>query len=155
MTASANVSRPTNILVPVDLSERSERALAYAGMLAEATAAELIVMVNINMPEREVLEELTISEGLSLDEAAEHTLRQLVSRLAPEASATLVDTRADSPADAILAMAHQHDADMIVIGSHGRGGMRRFLLGSVAEKVARTSELPVVIVPSHDEVRHR
>lgn len=155
MTASASVSRPNRILVPVDLSERSERALAYAGMLAEATGAELIVMVNINMPEREVLEELTISEGLSLDEAAERTLRQLVSRLAPEAPATLVDTRSDSPADAILAMADKHDADMIVIGSHGRGGMRRFLLGSVAEKVARASELPVVIVPSHDEARHR
>lgn len=56
----------------------------------------------------------------------------------------------DFPADGILAVAEAEGVDLIVVASHGRSGMTRWLLGSVAEKVARAAEVPVVIVPARD-----
>ena len=59
-------------------------------------------------------------------------------------------TEKEYPADGILHACEQVDADMIVIASHGRAGMTRWLLGSVAEKIARGSDVPVVIVPARE-----
>jgi nucleotide-binding universal stress UspA family protein len=59
-------------------------------------------------------------------------------------------TFADFPADGILAAAEIEKVDLIVIASHGRAGMRRWLLGSVAEKLVRAADVPVVIVPARE-----
>jgi len=53
-----------------------------------------------------------------------------------------------SPYRQILASAEEHDIDLIVMGTHGRRGIDRYLLGSVAEKVVRTAEPPVLTVRS-------
>lgn len=50
-------------------------------------------------------------------------------------------------ADGILDYARDHDVDLIVVGTHGRSGIDRFVMGSVAEKVTRNSALPVLVVP--------
>jgi nucleotide-binding universal stress UspA family protein len=56
-----------------------------------------------------------------------------------------VHTRIDLPADGILRLAEEVDADLIVVGTHGRRGFRRFLLGSVAEMVIREAPCPVLV----------
>ncbi|MFP4188430.1 MAG: universal stress protein, partial [Halobacteriales archaeon] len=56
------------------------------------------------------------------------------------------EVRAGSPHDAIVMYAENNGIDVIVMGSHGRGGVRRALLGSVAERVLRTTHLPVFVV---------
>ena len=53
-----------------------------------------------------------------------------------------------SPADAILALAQEKGSDLIVVGTHGRRGLRRWFLGSVAEAIMRRSTVPVVVVRS-------
>jgi nucleotide-binding universal stress UspA family protein len=53
---------------------------------------------------------------------------------------------ASSPAPVIIDYAKRHDIDVVVIGTHGRGGFERFLMGSVAERVVRTAPCPVLTV---------
>ncbi len=139
---------PKKILVPVDLSSRSEIAMDYAVMVAAATGASLVVMTNINLPEREVLEELAAAEHLSLEQAGEETLRRLAAAHAPDLETSVVVRTFTSPAEAILEVIDAEGVDLIVIASHGRSGMTRWMLGSVTEKIARHSHVPLVIVPT-------
>lgn len=143
-------SAPKKILVPVDLSSRSEIAVGYAAMLAGVTKASLVVMLNINLPEQEVLEELAAAEHLTLEEAAETALRRVGSLHAPKVEISCVIRSKSSPADAILEVVDTEAADMIVLASHGRSGMSRWWLGSVAEKVSRHAHVPLVIVPARE-----
>jgi nucleotide-binding universal stress UspA family protein len=141
---------PKKILVPSDLSARSELGIAYAAMLAEHLGSELVVMVNVNLPERALLEEFAEAEHLSLEEAAEVALRRATTKHAPSATASFVVRHRDFPAEGILDVAAEENVDMIVVPSHGRSGMTRWMLGSVAEKLVRSADVPVVIVPARD-----
>lgn len=124
--------------------------MGYAGMLAEATNASLVAMMNINLPEREVLEELATAEHLTLEEAAAEALRRIAALHAPDAETSCVVRTFSSAADAILEVVDTEDVDLIVLASHGRSGMTRWMLGSVAEKIARHAHVPLVIVPARD-----
>lgn len=144
------MKKPGKILVPVDLSERSGTGLAYAAMLAEGLGSELVVMINVNLQEREGLEDFAAAEQISVPDAAEAALRRVILDRAPEAKSSIV-VRSDAfPADSILWVAENETVDMIVIASHGRSGMTRWMLGSVAEKIARNSAVPVVVVPARE-----
>lgn len=142
---------PRTILVPIDLSVRSLLGLDYAAMLAKATGASLVLYCNVNLPERSLLEEFGAAEHLSIDDAGQLQLRRHAERRAPGVDATVVVGYDDSPAHGILHAAEVNGVDMIVIASHGRTGMTRWLLGSIAEKIARTTTVPVVIVPARME----
>lgn len=144
------MKQPNKILVPSDLSDRSEVGIAYAAMLAEHLGSELVIMVNVNLPERAVLEEFAGAEDLSLEEAGEAALRGVAKRLAPSVAASFAVRFRDFPAEGILDVAASENVDMIVIASHGRSGMTRWMLGSIAEKIARSAGVPVVIVPARD-----
>jgi nucleotide-binding universal stress UspA family protein len=63
-----------------------------------------------------------------------------------QASGVLLETLAGPAADAIVRQARKWDADLIVIGTHGRRGVRRMVMGSDAEQVVRTSPVPVMLV---------
>jgi nucleotide-binding universal stress UspA family protein len=130
----------THILVPTDFSQPSDAALAHARRLANSTGATLHVLhVVDNMFLRAVL-----ADPRDYETAA---LRRLQDRVPVEdrgAPAILVVERSDEPADEITSYARTHDIDLIVMGTHGRGRMAHLLLGSVAEKVARTAPCPVL-----------
>ena len=130
----------TRILVPTDFSKPSDAALAHARRLADSTGAILHVLhVVDNMFLRAVL-----ADPRDYETAA---LRQLQDRVPVEdrgAPAILVVERSDEPADEITSYARIHEIDLIVMGTHGRGRMAHLLLGSVAEKVARTAPCPVL-----------
>lgn len=145
------MNAPTNILVPIDLSSRSLLGLDYAVMLARATGASLVLYCNVNLPERSLLEEFGSVEHLSVDDAGLLQLRRHAEERAPDLAATFVVGYDESPAQGILNTADANGVDMIVIASHGRTGMTRWLLGSIAEKIARTTTVPVVIVPARME----
>lgn len=136
------------ILVPVDLSERSARGLDYATMLARATGASLVLCCNVDGPERNVLEPFARNEHLTVDEAGVIELERLAGERAAGLDAKVVVSYEGSAADAILDVAEREGADAIVIASHGRTGMTRWLLGSVAEKVVRSADIPVIVVPT-------
>lgn len=141
---------PKKIMVPVDLSERSERAIEYAAILAQQSGAELVLATNISLPERAALEEFAKVEHISVADAAELALKRLADQHAPNTATSVVVSYDDSAASGILHSAESCDADAIVMASHGRSGMSRWALGSVAEKIARSAEIPVTIIPVRD-----
>lgn len=141
---------PTKILVPVDLSKRSERAIEYAVALAHACEAELVLVTNVNAAERLVLAEYGLTEGPSAAETAEARLKALGAHYAPTMTVSTVARFHNSAADGILHALDDCQADAIVMASHGRSGMGRWMLGSVAEKIVRSATVPVTVLPVRD-----
>lgn len=144
------MQQPTKTLVPVDLSKRSERALDYAASLAGSSNAELVLATNVSHEERDALNEYAKSEGFSIPEAAETTLARLASEQAPGLKSSIVVRFADTAAAGILEAVDLSGADAIVMASHGRSGMTRWALGSVTEKIIRTADIPVTVIPARD-----
>lgn len=141
---------PKRILAPVDLSPASRKTLGWAGLLARAWSAELEVLyADWWEPPRYFTEsqiaELTrqaLEHRRSVHRELEALVRESAGAGLPHA-VTVVEGR---PAPAILERAEAHAADLIVIGSHGRTGLARFRLGSVAEEVTREAGRPVLVV---------
>lgn len=142
---------PSKILIPIDLSKRSELGVEYAATLAASLGAELLVLTNVVLTERQVLKGLSESERHSLEEAASSEIHRIVGERAPDVATSMTVTFRAYPSDAILEVADAEHVDMIVIASHGRSGVKRLMLGSVAEEVARKATIPVVIVPAGAE----
>lgn len=151
VTAVAPIER---ILVPVDLSEHSRMALQVAHALAARLDARVRVLHAYAPPEfayadlgdhvpgpTYVVEEDRKATSAALDEWMES-----IEWGAVPAEHAFVE---GIPASAIQVEAKGHD--LIVMGTHGRTGLSRFLIGSVAQATLREAEKPVLVVPSHDE----
>ncbi len=119
------------ILVPVDGSDSSLTALQPAAELASLFDAD-VVLVHVVDPE-------SPSAPLPQLEKAQEILRE--AGLKAE-----VEVRQGDAATGILAVAEQQSVDLIALATHGRSGMSRWVLGSVAEKILRTSTLPMLVV---------
>ena len=139
------------ILCPVDFSETSERALRYAAALASCWNADIVVVhaYLFDPPPyftESQIEELTDQWGDARGNA-EDRLREFVKRALGESPPHLETLVVEAAAtDAISASASTFSADLIVMGTHGYRGLRRLLLGSVAEHVLHSSEIPVLMV---------
>ncbi|MFW5896366.1 MAG: universal stress protein [archaeon] len=140
---------PDNVLVAFDGSPLSERALTYAlETFSEATLTTIYVIDPVDSIIDVEAGGLPVAEEW-YDNARERAAR--IHRTATElAAAHDIDlettTEVGRPARTILEYADDHDVDQIVMGSHGRSGIDRALLGSVAETVARRARIPVTIV---------
>ena len=136
------------ILVPLDGSELAERALGPARQLAVATGATLLLVQVVPEHDRGAV------TGLSDEiEEAQRYLAGLACRLrAPGGgeSAPTILTQACSgdPAARIVREAEQWHTELIVMSTHGRGGLGRLVRGSVADAVLRASSVPVLLVPA-------
>ena len=138
------------ILVPVDFSLRSTAALAHAAALAEAFSASITLVHTFELPRSlSAIVPGSTAEGDADDirAAARSNMDGLVSALRDRGIA-MVDAviESGSPIDTILALAKRGDYQMIVMGTHGRSGLKRLLLGSVAEGVLRSAPCPVVTI---------
>jgi len=141
------------ILYPTDFSDSSRRAFQYALAVAAWYQAALTAL-------HVVPETIAAGRGLAcpgspmlIDGVAPPAARHdLVSVVAPAQKLGLhADTalREGSPAVEIVAMAGQLPADLVVMGTHGRAGLPRWVLGSVAETILRRVRCPVLTVPAH------
>ncbi len=140
---------PTNILVPTDFSETADKALDYAVALAVKLDARVHVVHAIGIPALGVPElGLAITSTMidSLVRDGQAALDKLVDKRRGQAAFGQVVQRTGDPRDMILQAAKETHADLIVIGTHGRRGIARALLGSVAEAVVRTAPCPVLTV---------
>ena len=136
----------TKILVPTDFSPNSEQAFFYALELADKLDAKIDLLTVIGIPSYGVPElgvgiTATMMDDLISD--AKHNLDNLA-RDKPRVGQTVV--RAGDARDVILQTAEELKDDLIVMGTHGRRGISRALLGSVTEMVVRTSATPVLTV---------
>jgi nucleotide-binding universal stress UspA family protein len=146
--------RLRRILVPLDGSELAERALPLATHLAERAGAELVLLQSIFWAEMIIGEypygygPLVEQEEL-LEEAeagARDYLGEVQRRLAEQGLQARVAIRYDPAADAILSAAGDEQADLIVMSTHGRGGLGRWVLGSVADRVLSGGTVPILLV---------
>ncbi|MGH8510931.1 MAG: universal stress protein [Gammaproteobacteria bacterium] len=141
------------ILCPIDFSKPSARALEYALALAERLGAQVDVVHAYEPPVYavadgtvELFPYLYLEEGLA--KGLRERLEQFVKDTAAEAPTTTVHLAEGVPYLQIVEFAKQQQADLIVIGTHGRTGLSHMILGSVAERVVRTSEVPVLTIRS-------
>jgi nucleotide-binding universal stress UspA family protein len=139
------------ILVPTVGGEESTRVVGHALALAEVTDAELhaLYVVGGGGTYRDI-DEAGVEWGPLLQavrRAGETTIGDIEHR-ADDAGVEFVGEVRDGDAvyREILDYADEHDIDLIVMGTHGRRGIDRWLLGSVTERVVRTAEMPVLTV---------
>lgn len=140
---------PRTILVPVDFSPNSETALDYAVELAGKLDAKVyilnvIALSGLGVPELGAALAPTVIDSMVRD--SEAALAKLAD--ARRSQAKIADTllRTGDARDIIIHTAEEVSADLIVMGTHGRRGVGRALLGSVAESVLRTSPCPVLTI---------
>lgn len=135
------------ILVPVDFSDCSRDALEYAAMMAKQFKAEVILV--------HVIESQGLTGGFSLSvEERDQALEAVGGKLLADAAATLEgdgievarEVRQGVPYQEILKGAEEHRADLIVMGTNGRTGLERLVLGSVAERIVQMGKCPVLTI---------
>jgi nucleotide-binding universal stress UspA family protein len=137
----------STILYPTDFSEFSRPALAYATDLAKDHQARLIVL---HVAETLGPENITYAEATSQPQPAgyRHRLWDQIHEVLPQEELfpreyVLIE---GDPASGIVRTAGEKQCDLIVMGSHGRSGIHRWLEGSVSEKVVRLAPCPVLVV---------
>jgi len=134
------------ILLPTDGSECARVAADYATDLAKHYDATVHVL--------HVVDYRLVQTGVEYDEwedDAAETVESVADRIESEGVATEREVRTAVPHEAILEYATAADADLVVMGTHGRTGVERYLLGSVTEKVVRRSNAPVLTVRTPDD----
>jgi nucleotide-binding universal stress UspA family protein len=146
------------ILVPVDGSTTSGKGLDEAIKLARLTGAELRLI--------HVVDQLTLATGFDLYGAPAGDLiqamreagRDILTRVGAQAKAQgikveskLFDNVASRVCDTVIEEAKTWGADLIVLGTHGRRGISRWLLGSDAEQIVRMATVPVLLIRASDD----
>jgi nucleotide-binding universal stress UspA family protein len=134
-----------NILAPTDFSEPSRQALQTATCLAEQHGAKITLLHVVQLPVS-----CPIEAALDVDEIM-NSSRQSLEEISREIPPGLVQEKLvrlgpQGIVQAIIDVARELSADLIVIATHGHGRLERVLLGSTAEKVVRHAPCPVLVV---------
>ncbi|MEP6864799.1 MAG: universal stress protein [Deltaproteobacteria bacterium] len=146
------------ILVPHDFSSSANHACAVARDEAKTHGARVILVHVIDLPYQMAPESSMIAtateEPVSMKEyasrGAEKHLDDIAARLAKDGIQPTKFIRFGRPHDEITKLADEAKCDLIIMGTHGRTGLAHLLVGSVAERVVRTSKVPVLTVPMPD-----
>lgn len=142
--------QPKLILVPTDFSEPAAHALRYASALGERFAAHLLVIYADDfMPPVDFTATTAGEFAISREEMIADARERLEVHVETNISTSVpYDTRVviGAPVNAILEQARECGADLLVMGTHGRSGMARLVIGSVTEAVVRLATIPVITV---------
>ena len=135
-----------HILGCVDFSENSTRALDEVGEYARANGSK-VTLIHISDTQAFIPPQSVLEQSSSTDEAAHRAeLAKLRDQHLADVEVELAVLSDHAPAKAICEYAERHGVDLIVVGSHGRGGVERWLIGSVAERVVRHATTNVYVV---------
>jgi nucleotide-binding universal stress UspA family protein len=135
------------VLVPVDFSELSETVARYGVELTGPSGVTVLLHVLEPLPLHfeSAFGTFVNTEGLMrIRENAQHLLEELARRFSGRNVVT--ELREGKPSNEILDAAKRHGAKLIVLGTHGRGGLEHLFLGSVAARVVRKARCPVLTV---------
>jgi nucleotide-binding universal stress UspA family protein len=136
-----------HVLVPIDGSARATDALAYA--MEAHPQARLTILYVIDYVEESYTAELLVgSDALRgrAEDRAEDLLADAREVTRDHGGAVTTETVYGKPAREIVDYADDHEVDVIILGSHGRSGVSRVLLGSVAQAVVQRASVPVTVV---------
>ncbi len=140
------------ILIPTDGSPASDDAIQHGLALAKLAGAQVTFLFAIENPFTTTWSEVGFEDVASIERVSTE-LRALANRAleAAKKRASAEGVQSDGiiaedarPADAILEVAKTHD--LVVMGTHGRGGLERVLIGSVTERVVRGTQTPVLVI---------
>jgi nucleotide-binding universal stress UspA family protein len=146
------------ILIAVEDNVYSDHAVTYGLALARRLQAE-VALVHVNeIPAATpyiadpMLNETSfiMPEMMSIQEDASKALFERIKKQAGDDINLYTYTKLGSPKTEILATAEESNADLIILGTHGRTGFDHFISGSVAESVVRKSRCPVLIIPNKE-----
>lgn len=142
---------PQTILCPVDFSDISALGLRFASALAKCSNARLIALyVDPFLPPPYFTESRLEQVKQQLEGSkseAEQSLREFAAHAGDPVEVRVMEAL---PVDGILRAAQEAGADLIAMGTHGRSGVNRLMLGSVAERVLRQARVPVLTVRPGD-----
>ncbi|MDD3179278.1 MAG: universal stress protein [Opitutaceae bacterium] len=143
----ASYPRIARLLVPLDFSGQSRQALRYAVPIAQKFRAR-IILVHVIQPTYRNAPGVTLLtlDYAKLKQKAERRLADMAARLLSKDLHERNIVRIGTPHTEILWTAGTLKVDMIVLATHGRTGLKRFVLGSTAEQVMRHAECPVLSV---------
>ncbi len=141
-----------SILCPLDFSDASKNAFRYACEFARAMGSK-IRLLNVVEP-RPLAADMTLTY-IPVEEDLEKAAMEDMQPLVEEAKSKGIEVDAEVvigiPADVILEQIDESDASMLIMGSHGKTGLSRLLMGSVAEGVVRKAKVPVLIVKADEK----
>lgn len=142
--------RLQRILLATDFSPQAKVALDYAAELSQRLEVPLLLLAAFQIPIYPLPEGVVVRTTDTIAQLLSQTSADLAAArtAATEAGARDVETVVveGNPAAEIVRIAAERKIDLIVMGSHGRGGISRAILGSVADKVMRTAHCPVMII---------
>lgn len=143
----------TKILFPTDFSHCSDMALQYAAEVARAREGKLLIVHAEEPP--------PVYGGgewyYGVPEPMRAQLLEMLHKIKPDDTSVPCEYHllSGSPASAVVAFAKKEDVDLIVMGTHGRTGFLRMLMGSVAEEIVRKAPCPILTIrdPQRDDKR--
>src|SRR6185295_15462093 len=133
------------ILVPLDGSPRAELILAQVARILKREDSEILLLRVVDVPPaigRADLRDLQKKER----EEAQSYIHEIVRRFHTKGAKVHGRVADGSPAEVILETARSEGATLIAMATHGRSGLLRWMLGSVAEKVARAADIPLLLL---------
>jgi nucleotide-binding universal stress UspA family protein len=152
---TAPQSKNVSVLVPLDGSILAEHAIPYGRALAGPEGQVVFLEV---IPEPEPIRGLLGDLIVNAEEAGEMYEEETITRLSetadrwkPVAGEVQIETRQGAPVEQILKFAQEQSCTYIVMASHGKGALKRLAFGSVADEIARTSPIPVLMIHTGGE----
>lgn len=152
-----------HILVAVDGSETSESALIQAAQLAKEQKSSLLIinvvneyfdheLILYNISPKQFDKELIVEGQYILNK-----MKQIAEKIGVQAETSMLELRSrkDRIAEKILEATKDYNADLLVIGSHGRHGFSHFFLGSIAEGVIRIASIPVLVIRAKEQTNEK
>jgi nucleotide-binding universal stress UspA family protein len=142
------------ILVPHDFSASANHATAIARDEAKAHGGTIVLLHVVDLPYQLGPDAVIVPEATGAPisvkqyalQSAEAHLQNIADRLAKDGVTAVGVIKVGTPVDEINRTVDEHKADLIVMGTHGRTGIRQLIAGSVAERVVRSSRVPVLTI---------
>lgn len=142
-----------SILVPLDGSELSESILGHVKAIAGCSDKTKVILLNVHHSlDKDTKDTLDPVIAKKLDELYEQEARDYLNGISVKLKADRISaditTLTGNPAEEIINYAKNNKVDLILMSSHGRSGVSRWMFGSVADKVIKHSKIPVLVQPA-------